>query len=137
MILVALSSAFVGLIHSLVPGHWLPVVLVARGRRWSWQQAVGGALVAASGHILLSAAIGVGIALIGAAVLEGHLEEMEHFAAWFAVLFGTGYAGWAYRTHRKCHGHGHHGPQPPARVRPWLFLFSMGLSPCVAVLPVF
>ena len=137
MILVALSSAFVGFIHSLVPGHWLPVVLVARGRRWSGRQALGGALLAASGHILISIIVGIGIVLIGATVLEGHLERMERAGSVGAMVFGAFYALWAYRTHRRCHGHGHHGPKPPAKVRPWVFLLSMGFSPCVAVLPVF
>ena len=51
------------------------------------------------------------------------------------------FAGYAYFNHSSCHGHTHHGPDPRRDLRvkktPFLFLFTLGLSPCVAVLPVF
>jgi hypothetical protein len=53
------------------------------------------------------------------------------------LVFGLTYAAFAYFRHSGCHQHAHHGPSPGKKMSPYLFLFSLGFSPCVAVLPVF
>lgn len=138
VILIAASAAFVGLVHSLAPGHWLPVVLTMKARRWSLRKAALGALVAASGHILLSIAIGLISVQMGSLFFHEHEEHIERFSGVTLILFGLIYAGLAYFRHSTCHGHSHHGPDPKKNERtPFLFLFTLGLSPCVAVIPVF
>ncbi len=139
--MTALTAAMVGLIHSLAPGHWLPIVLVARARKWDLRASVLGAVVASLGHILLSLILAVVAIRTGALFLEEQGESIERFASVGLVVFGIGYAAWAYRTHRTCghHDHSHHGPavRNKERQRPYLFLFLAGLSPCVAAFPVF
>jgi nickel/cobalt exporter len=139
MMILALSSAFVGLVHSLAPGHWLPVVLMAKTKRWSMQQAAFGAIVAASGHILVSLSLGLLASLIGHTFFEGSLHKVEENAGWILVVFGIFYAIYSRFQHRHCndHDHGHHGPKPKKETAPYLFLFSLGFSPCFAVLPLF
>ena len=153
MILIALSAAFVGFVHSLAPGHWLPVVITAKGQRWGLGRALLGAATLAAGHVVVStliggAAIGLGRFLYTA---PGDEERLEHYAALMLVAFGLVYAGLAYFRHSTCHGHEHHTPVPPelagepagekssssGRRAPFLFLFSVGHFPCVAVLPIF
>jgi cytochrome c biogenesis protein CcdA len=76
--------------------------------------------------------------VVGAQLVVGQKEEaIEHAAAFGLIAFGLGYAVWAYFRHSDCHGHTHHGPHPRGERAPMFFLFSLGLSPCVAVLPVF
>lgn len=139
MTLLLGSAALVGFIHSLAPGHWLPVVLVAKTRKWKLGLALLGALTAACGHILVSSAFGVVSVALESKMLAGISEEtIERYAALLLVLFGICYATYAYFRHSSCSGHEHHGPQPPRpRKGAFLFLFSVGLSPCVAVLPIF
>lgn len=151
MFIVAASAAFVGLVHSLAPGHWLPVVLMAKTRRWSMKTAMAGAVIAASGHILLSIALGVVSIWIGAHYFSTYEEQIEQYAGLALGVFGLIYAAVAYFRHSSCHGHTHHGPEvesefgPQAEQKPrtknkrtpFLFLFSLGFTPCVAVLPVF
>jgi cytochrome c biogenesis protein CcdA len=137
MMILAFSAAFVGLVHSLAPGHWLPVVLMAKARKWPIRTAVIGALMTASGHILLSLALGVASIWIGAQLLSSYEPEIERYAGLALSLFGLVYAGFSFFRHSHCHGHTHHGPDPRGRKAPFFFLFSLGLSPCVAVLPVF
>ena len=140
MILFAASAAFVGLVHSMAPGHWLPVVLMAKTRRWSVKVAVLGALITASGHIILSLLLAGGAIAVGAHFLSQYEGQIESYAGLGLVLFGAAYAIYAYVTHSRCHGHEHHGPVPDPKKKglkgAFLFLFSTGLSPCVAVLPV-
>jgi hypothetical protein len=131
------SAAFVGFIHSLAPGHWLPVVLVAKTRRWKLKLALLGALCAASGHAFVSALVGIGSIAISGSLLPGGEETIERYAALVLTVFGICYAAFGYFRHASCHGHEHHGPVPKGKKAPFLFLFGIGLSPCVAVLPVF
>lgn len=140
LILLAGSAGFVGLVHSLAPGHWLPVVLLVKARRWSRGRALLGALVAASGHVAVSLAVSAAAIFLGASTLASHEEQIERYSGVILVAFGLAYALFAFRRHSHCHEHGHHGPEfvqdRKGRRGPFLFLFSIGLSPCVAVLPV-
>ena len=137
MILFASSAAFVGLVHSLAPGHWLPVVLLVRARQWRGRQAALAALVAASGHILVSLLLALASVSLGSKIFEGHHETLERYGGLGLMGFGLVYALFSYFRHSRCHGHEHHGPVPNRKEKaPYLFLFSLGLSPCVAVFPL-
>lgn len=137
MSLLVFSSAFVGFMHSLAPGHWLPVVLMVKARRWNLRHALLGAVVAASGHILVSLGLGVAAIQVGTHFLAGSEERFERYGALILLVFGTGYAVFSYLRHSSCHGHGHHGPDLSKARSPFYLLFSLGLVPCVAALPVF
>lgn len=143
MILLASSAAFVGLVHSLAPGHWLPVVMMTKAKRWGIRSAVSGALIAASGHIFLSILVGLIALFVGSQVLLDAEHEIERYASLAIIAFGVIYAIWAWRRHSACHGHGHHGPEyvedreKRGGRGALYFLFSIGFSPCIAVLPVF
>lgn len=136
MMILAFSAASVGLFHSLSPGHWLPVVLMAKSRKWNLKMAILGALVAASGHIILSVLLAILSIFIEAHFLSQYENEIERYAGLALVAFGVIYAGLAYFTHYRCHHHSHHGVTAKNKKAPFLFLFSLGLSPCIAVLPV-
>jgi cytochrome c biogenesis protein CcdA len=137
MMILAFSAAFVGLVHSLAPGHWLPVVLMAKTRRWNIKTAILGAIMAALGHILLSMILGLASIWIGAQFFAQYEAQIERYAGLALSIFGLFYAGLAFFRHSHCHGHTHHGPDPKGKKAPFFFLFSLGFSPCVAVLPVF
>lgn len=136
--LLALSAAFVGFVHSLSPGHWLPVVLMVKTRKWDLAQATVAALVAASGHVVVSLGLGILAAFIGQSLFAPYLHELEEHAGVILIISGLAYAIYSRFRHRHCHGHEHHGPDPRAASKaPYVFLFSLGFSPCFAVLPVF
>lgn len=137
MMILATSAAFVGLVHSLNPGHWLPVVLTAKAQKWSLKTAVLGAITAAAGHIVLSAALSLISIAVGAQLLSSYEPQIERYSALGVMVFGLIYALVSYFSHLKCTHHAHHpssGTGP--RKAPFFFLFSVGLSPCVAVLPI-
>jgi cytochrome c biogenesis protein CcdA len=137
MMVFVSSAAFVGLVHSLAPGHWLPVVLMVKARQWKGRRALLAALVAAAGHIVVSLGLSIVSVLLGSQLLNGQAEVLEKYGGLALLVFGLLYAGFSYRRHSHCHGHEHHGPVPDRREHaPFLFLFSLGLSPCLAVLPI-
>jgi cytochrome c biogenesis protein CcdA len=134
---ISIGAGFVGFIHSLSPAHWLPVALIARTRNWSTAQTAFGAFVAASGHIIVSIVLGlVGIGVEMHFLIENE-EVIERWSGLGLVVFGLAYAAWAWKRHQSCVGHTHHGPKPGPTRRPYVFLFVLGFSPCVAALPMF
>jgi len=142
MIWIMASAMTVGFVHSLAPGHWLPVVLMAKSRGWKPKTATLAALVTASGHVVLSLVISLVALALGAQMLESHEHVIEAYAGLGLALFGGAFAIYSYRRHSKCVGHTHHGPEPEESTRKSLrsslgFLFGVGFSPCVAVFPVF
>ncbi len=144
MLFLAITAAQVGLLHSIAPGHWLPIVMLAKVKKWNLRTAALGALAAASGHIILSVAIAVVASEVGLQILANHEELIEKYAGLLLTLWGTVYALLALKRHRSCHGHSHHPDESEiAQVGdknhrgPFAFLFLLGFSPCVAVLPVF
>lgn len=137
MIYLALSAAFVGLVHSLAPGHWLPVVLVSKTRRWSLKKGILGAVISASGHIVLSIGLALIAIQVGAHLFIEQEATIERYAGLAVGVFGLIYAAFAFFRHSSCHGHTHHGPDPKGQKDPYLFLFLTGFSPCIAALPLF
>lgn len=137
MIMLIASAGAIGFIHSLSPAHWMPLALISKSRKWNPVQTLIGAGIAASGHILLSVLITFAVVKLGVRLRSDFEEVIELYAAKGLIVLGLGYALYNYLHHRRCHGHTHHGPSQPATSRKgiFVFLFSLGLSPCVAVLP--
>lgn len=137
MILILLSAAFVGFVHSLNPGHWLPVVLMAKSRKWPLRTSVFGALSLAAGHIFVSSLFGLLAMWVGLHLIAQNEGRIERWAGAVLAIFGLVYALVSYLRHSDCHSHHSLPKKQGARKTPFLFLFSLGFSPCVAVLPVF
>jgi hypothetical protein len=128
--LLAGAVAAVGVLHTIVPDHWMPIALIARQRGWSKRETAGAALRAGTGHVLSTLVIGIAVWLAGVAVAErfGHLVDVASslaligFGGWIALsAWGELHAsptagpvlghrhdhdrGHAHTPHR----HGHHG----------------------------
>jgi sulfite exporter TauE/SafE len=113
-------------------------VLLVKARKWDLGHAALGALIAAAGHIFVSVGLGLVGYFIGQEFFGPYLHALEEHAGLILVAFGVAYAIYSRLNHRHCHGHEHHGPDPrKSRKAPYVFLFSLGFSPCFAVLPVF
>ena len=46
------AVATVGVLHTMVPDHWVPITLIARQRGWSKSETARAALQAGIGHVL-------------------------------------------------------------------------------------
>ena len=99
------AAVLTGVLHTLIPDHWLPFVLIGRARNWSPGMAASISGLSALIHSILSAALGLlalGIGLKSAELL-GH--TLERGGAVLLILFGVVYAMWAWRKG----GHFHPG----------------------------
>src|ERR1700736_2767436 len=101
------AVAAVGVLHTIVPDHWVPITLIARQRRWSIGQTARAALLAGTGHVtstLLIAAV-VWVAGVAAAKTFGNL--VDTLASLALVAFGGWIAFSSLLEMRQGGGHGH------------------------------
>ena len=100
------AVAAVGVLHTIVPDHWVPITLIARQRGWSRGETARAALKAGTGHVLSTLAIALVIWIGGVAVATRFGQWVDTIAS--AALIGFG--GWiAIGAWRDLHGHGGHG----------------------------
>lgn len=99
------SVVAVGVLHTIVPDHWVPIAILARQHRWSRSQTMKAALQAGTGHVvttLLLASV-VWMAGVAFATQFGHAVDI------ISSLALMGFGLWiAVSSWREMHGHGHH-----------------------------
>jgi len=152
-ITLAASGLAVAFIHAAIPTHWLPFVVVARAQGWSRGRALLMVTLCSGGHVLMTTALGVGLAWFGLRINERWGDFYPLIAGGALIALGLmvlvrHWRGWA-RGHGElieghCHHHGHAHPIPPippARTSDWAAvggLFAMlTFSPCEGFLPVY
>lgn len=106
-LVLLVAVAMVGVLHTLVPDHWAPIVAIARQRGWSWVETARAAALAGMGHVgsTLAIAILVWIAGIAAATRLGHLVDTASSLA--LVVFGSWIALTAWRDVQRAARHVH------------------------------
>jgi ABC-type nickel/cobalt efflux system permease component RcnA len=100
------AVAAVGVLHTIVPDHWVPITLIARQRGWTRAETASAAFKAGVGHVLSTLAIAAIVWLAGVAVAQ-------RFGHWVDTIAGTaliGFGLWiSISAWRDLHGHGGHG----------------------------
>lgn len=107
------AVAAVGVLHTIVPDHWVPIALIARQRGWSKAETARAALQAGTGHVLSTLLIAAAVWLAGIAFADrfGHLVDALSGVA--LIGFGGWVAVSAWRElqpgdgHQHGHGHSH------------------------------
>jgi hypothetical protein len=105
-LLLVAAVAGVGVLHTIVPDHWVPITLLARQRGWSKTETARVAFRAGAGHVLSTLAIALVVWLAGVAVAT----RFGYWVDTLASLALVGFGGWiAVAGWRDLHGHGGHG----------------------------
>jgi ABC-type nickel/cobalt efflux system permease component RcnA len=143
------AVAAVGVLHTMVPDHWVPITLIARQRGWSLVQTARAALVAGTGHVLSTLAIAVVVWMAGVAAAQRFGHVAETLASLALVLFGGWIAVSALLEMHNGHDHGHdhhpghnhadghsHAAEAKTGSRTALLLI-LGSSPMVEGIPAF
>lgn len=116
--LLILAVALVGILHTLVPDHWAPIVLLARQRGWTTFEVARIAALAGTGHTVTTLVIATIVWLGGLAVATrfGNLMSLlssvalVSFGAWIALgslreMRAGGHAEHAHLEHAHEHRH--------------------------------
>jgi hypothetical protein len=114
------AVAVVGVLHTIVPDHWVPITLIARQRGWSQRETALAALQAGTGHVVSTLLIGLVVWFAGVAVATrfGHVVETASsialiaFGGWIAISAWRELHGQAHGHSHGDHGHGAHGHGP-------------------------
>src|ERR1700704_4335818 len=94
------AVAAVGVLHTIVPDHWVPITLIARQRGWSKAETARAALKAGAGHVLSTLAIAIVIWLGGIAVATRFGHWVDTIASVALIGFGAWIAFGAWRDLR-------------------------------------
>jgi ABC-type nickel/cobalt efflux system permease component RcnA len=158
----ALSTA---LFHTLIPDHWLPFVLIGRARNWSAGKTAAVSGTSALIHATLS--VGLGILAVGIGLTWARLlgDSLARASAVLLIVFGLGYAVWAWRKGGHFHpggrlahaghddtscaegtdgfhaGHLHYHADGDMihgadRRGGYYLAFIVGINPCILILPI-
>ena len=130
-ILIATVAA-VGVLHTIVPDHWGPIVVVARTRRWTLARTARAAAIAGVGHVLSTLVLGAMIWVAGAVLAKyyAHLISLASAVALIGFGLWIAYGGWkeAQQEQDLDHAHGHEQTA---------LLLILGSSPMIEGLPAF
>lgn len=154
------AAVGIGVTHTVLgPDHYLPFVMLARARSWSWPRTLAVTTACGVGHVLASIALGaIGLAL-GVALSELEAVELARgdWAAWLLIAFGLAYGAWGIRhgirsgrdlqphqhgDHVHVHprggdAHGHSHVDHGSRATFWALMMAFVLGPCEPLIPLF
>jgi nickel/cobalt exporter len=131
---IAAGGFVVAFLHAALPTHWLPFVLVGRGRSWSVGKTLGVAAGAGVGHVIFTIVLGLGV------VAAGSLVEPRFGEAFHWLVGGLMMAlGLFYLLRHARHGHPQAAPRRYGSDRAAMtgLFVLLALSPCEVFLPVY
>jgi hypothetical protein len=144
-----LGTLSIASVHALIPSHWLAFAVVGRTQGWSMRRTLLTALLAGTGHVLLTIILGFATAGVGKALLEAIPHQAENAAkAGALLLLGGYYISASLRGKSACgHDHSHEaeGEELPSSVSRRMrsstvigaLVMGMTLSPCLDLLTIY
>lgn len=114
-LLLLAAVVAVGILHTMVPDHWVPITVLARQHGWSRAETARAAAQAGLGHVVSTLIIGGIIWVLGVATAQrfgGIADTLSSvaligFGGWF-VIAGLRELHHARGDHHHGHDHGHH-----------------------------
>jgi ABC-type nickel/cobalt efflux system permease component RcnA len=105
------SVLVVGVLHTIVPDHWVPITVIARQRGWTAGQTARAALQAGTGHVMTTLILAAIVWLAGVAVAATFGHWVDRISSVALVAFGLWIAISSWLDLRSGDRHGHsHGP---------------------------
>jgi len=164
--ILLVTAASLAFIHTILgPDHYIPFVMMARARKWSYTKTGWITFACGLGHVGSSVILGIigislGLALSNVTSVEGFRGNI---AAWVLMGFGLIYFAWGLRraikgkthTHKHLHSngtaHSHEhkhagehahvhdstdGKDGKKEITPWILFTIFILGPCEPLIPI-
>ncbi len=133
-LLFLLSGAFIlTLLHTILPEHWMPFVLIGKAQKWDTRKTIGVAILAATGHVLITVFLGLIVLFITESVLEYVGDFSRVIPSVILAVLGIVYLVQGVRNN---HTHTH-APVISNRTTIISLVTAFSFSPCEAVIPTF
>lgn len=160
--ILLITTITIAFVHTLAgPDHYLPFIVMAKARNWSYAKTAWITFLCGLGHIGSSVLIGLIGIFFGIAIFR--IELFESFrgdlAAWLFTAFGLVYLVWGlrkayknkphrhlhYHTDGSLHEHTHthhdqhahpHRENDRKNITPWVLFTIFVLGPCEPLIPV-
>jgi hypothetical protein len=127
----------VGILHTMVPDHWVPIAVLARTHGWSTARTARTALLAGVGHTVSTLVLGAIVWIAGVAVAQRFGHAVSTISSLALIAFGAWIAIASVRELR-AHDTGHAHAHPDSGTsRSTALLLILGSSPMVEGLPAF
>ena len=97
-------------LHAVIPTHWLPFALTARGQGWSVRRTLGITALAGLGHGLFTTLLGAVIVVAGMTLSAWAGTLFKAIAGGALIAFGLFYLVRQWRGGGGGHAHLYHGP---------------------------
>lgn len=104
------GAAVVGVVHAVLPDHWVPLAVVGRAERWPLIRVAKVSGLAALGHVLASIVLGGVIAFVGLQFQKQVETQQGHIVGGILIITGLSFLVWGLTGH----GHPHAHDKPPA-----------------------
>ena len=137
MIQLLLGILLLGLVHALIPNHWLPLVAVAKAESWTKKELIRIAFISAMAHVSGTVLLGLVLGNVGQTLAHRYDDYIQVIAPVMLIVFGL-----IYFTINLPHHH--HSKQEDVNgykksKRRWILIFvvMMFLSPCLEVESLF
>lgn len=142
------AVAAVGVLHTIVPDHWVPLTIMARQRGWSKGETARAALQAGTGHVVSTLLIALVVWIGGTALATRFGTVMDTLSSLALIGFGLwiAFMSWHEISRRHVHGHGHghghshphpHSSAPSRSGQRGALLLILGSSPMIEGIPAF
>jgi len=108
--ILIITVAAVGVLHTIVPDHWAPIVVLGRQQGWSLGRTARTAALAGLGHVTSTLILGCLLWIAGASLAARYAHLVSLVSAIALIGFGLWIAYGAWREARERdegHGHGH------------------------------
>jgi nickel/cobalt transporter (NicO) family protein len=125
---VAAGVVSVSLIHSLIPHHWLPFVVVGKKQGWSPRKVLSLLSLGAFVHMLSTIAVGILVGYLGHQIDQRFETFHGIVPGLILIAFGGGYFLSSFA---------HNHREVSEKVAASSLIIMLGISPCVVVAPFF
>lgn len=133
-LLLLLAVVAVGVLHTIVPDHWVPITLMAREHRWSRARTMRVAFGAGLGHTLSTLAIGLVVWCAGLAFALRFGRYVSIASSVALIGFGSWIVLASLREMKRDHAGDTRARERGSRTA---LLLILGSSPMVEGIPTF